>query len=228
MEKYTEEEGLAAPVLILGRPGKRLEHWTNTAQNLWPEDEITALSYEPGQLDLTAYAEMIAHAKPGTLILAAPKADVGNLLRFLARAGIWARRDGKAVEEGEHHPFILAPPWFIQDPALTRTNRFYLDGVRVVSDLPPVHVWTAEPLVAQFRKAYGMPPLIGLRAAAVLTRLASFMETEKALPLEGSDWLDGDSPWGRLRRVNSSLTFELQSYIFAGQKFRKETPPDSH
>jgi hypothetical protein len=226
LQVETQEEGLHEPVMILGPPGRHLEHWAQTAQTMWPEGEITALSYDPTESDLSGYAAMIANAKPGTLILVAPKSDVGNLLRFLARAGVWARRSGKKIEEGEHHPFMLAPPWYLQDPGLVRANRFYLDGVRVISDLPPVEEWSNEPIVAQFRQGYGMPPLIGLRAAALLTRMANSMEPGQTAPPEGSDWLEGDSPWGRLHRGDSSLTFELQRYIFAGQKFRRDSPTE--
>jgi hypothetical protein len=193
---------------------------------LWGDVEVTALSYDPAEPDLSAFAAVVANSRPGTLILLAPRKDVARLLRFLARAGVWARREGKAIEEGEHHPYMIAPPWFLQDPAMIRENRFYLDGVRVVSDIPPVEEWVQEPLVAQFRTAFGTPPLIGLRAAAVLARLAASMEPDQILPPPGKDWLVGESPWGTLSLTNSTLTFEFQRYIFAGQKFRRDTPTE--
>ena len=132
------------------------------------------LTYDPKETNLSSYAEFVRQSAPGTIILAVPHTDIDRVLRYLARAGIWASRKGKQIRKGELHPIIIGPSSLGLDRKLKQRNRDYLDGVRIASDVVMIEDWVQWPGVEEYiaqEKAY--PPIAALRIAAALDRAAT-------------------------------------------------------
>ena len=210
------------PVLVLGRAGPGIEAWrAAAAQEEGDAARVTALAYDENETDLGAFAELVRQGRPGTIILAAPNRDSDRLLRFLARAGVWATRDGKPIREGEIHAVFIAPASYALDPGLVERNKDYLDGVRVGSDLPPASELARLPTVGSFvERTGGYPALYAIRLAAALERAEdAVLRDETGLaPLQAAD-LAGPTRFGPLSLHEGSLTFPMRVFMFARGRF---------
>ncbi len=219
---------LPPPVLVLGRAGPGIEAWRAAAAKAEGDAaRVTALAYDEAETDLGAFAELVRQGRPGTIVLAAPNRDSDRLLRFLARAGVWAKREGKPVRDGEIHAVFVAPASYALDPGLVERNKDYLDGVRVASDLPPARELARLPTVGTFvERTGGYPALYAIRLAAALERAEDAVlrdETGRA-QLQPTD-LTGPTRFGAISLEEGSLTFPMRVFMFARGRF-KAVPSD--
>jgi len=218
---------LQEPLLVIGPPGKKIEQWRIAADQVLGVDHnpksmgAMVLTYDPKEPNLATFAEFVRQSAPGTIILATPHNDVDRVLRYLARAGVWAYRKGKKIRPGEVHPIIIGPNSFGLDAKLKQRNRDYLDGVRIASDMPMIEDWQQWPGVSQYiktEKAY--PPIAALRIAAALDRVHERLASEQDVNGNNSaEWIGGKTQMGRLVLEEGALTFPIKVYIFSARQF---------
>jgi len=180
---------------------------------------------------------MVRAGKPATLLLAVRGDDAGTLLRYLAQAGLWPKVNGRTQRRGEFHAWMLAPSHFLHDPNLQRKNKSYLYGVRSASDIAPVDKWPENKILNRYLLTYReYPPRLGIRIAALLFNLAEAVRTGAATPappsLEGDpavrplverlQYLQGETPFGRLEWRGSSLMFPMKTYVYKGKGFQEQ------
>jgi len=218
---------LKEPLLVIGPPGKKIEQWRIAADEVLGVDEdprsmgAMVLTYDPKETNLSSYADFVRQSAPGTIILAVPHTDVDRVLRYLARAGVWASRKGKQIRKGELHPVIIGPSSLGLDRKLKQRNRDYLDGVRIASDVVMIENWIQWPGVEEYiaqEKAY--PPIAALRIAAALDRVQWQLSAQQEVSGNNAgSWLPGESTIAPLELSNGALAFPMKIYIFSGKQF---------